>query len=267
MSVLEERLLEAAAIGDLDAVKAIVQTGKANVNHQHKMNGWTALHWAAKRKHSVVVAYLITSGSDENLADFSGRLPGDVTDDPEVRNLLKVSESQLPPSSRNNGLSFTPNYLRNPTIPKDDYYVPEPDCSSNRQAPNRRVSSLDRRFQDVSTSPATSVVASEPPSVVHNLPNYQEPSQSPNPNCAQRHQNPTKILKLKVEGERDFIEADLPLEEMNMNSLMTLVSSELRVNHSFIKYLRKLPDTKMRRDIDVARLNNYQEIEVVLLNN
>ena len=37
MSVLEERLFEAAAIGDLDAVKAIVQTGKANVNHQHKV--------------------------------------------------------------------------------------------------------------------------------------------------------------------------------------------------------------------------------------
>ena len=37
MSVLEERLLEAAALGDLDAVKTIVQTGKANVNHQHKV--------------------------------------------------------------------------------------------------------------------------------------------------------------------------------------------------------------------------------------
>ena len=61
--------------------------------------------------------------------------------------------------------------------------------------------------------------------------------------------------------------ADLPLEEMNMNSLISLVSSELRLNHGYIKYLRKLPDTKLRRDIDVARLNNYQEIEVVLLNN
>ena len=35
--MLEERLFEAAAIGDLDAVKTIVQTGKANVNHQHKV--------------------------------------------------------------------------------------------------------------------------------------------------------------------------------------------------------------------------------------
>ena len=72
---------------------------------------------------------------------------------------------------------------------------------------------------------------------------------------------------LQVEGERDFIEADLPLEDMNMAALLSLVSAELRVNHTYIKYLRKLPDTKLRRDIDVARLNNYQEIEVVLLQN
>lgn len=262
-------------MGDLDAVKMIVQSGKVNVNNQHKMNGWTALHWAAKRNHSVVVAYLITSGSDENLADFSGRLPGDVTDDPEVRSLLKVSEAQPQPARNSSSLAFTPNYIRNPVVHKDDYYIPEPDSSRGGQAVNRRLSD-NRRFHDVSTSPATSAAGS--PMLPNNMsggggrldsslsnlvPN--EPTQS-TPNSAHRT-NPTKILKLKVEGERDFIEADLPLEDMNMNALMSLVSSELRVNRSYIKYLRKLPDTKLRRDIDVARLNNYQEIEVVLLQN
>ena len=37
MSVVEDRLREAASLGDLDAVKMIVQSGKANVNHQHKV--------------------------------------------------------------------------------------------------------------------------------------------------------------------------------------------------------------------------------------
>ena len=171
------------------------------------MNGWTALHWAAKRNHSVVVAYLITSGSDENLADFSGRLPGDVTDDPEVRSLLKVSETQ-PPAPRNSSLPFTPNYIRNPVVHKDDYYIPEPDSSrgggGSGQAVNRRLSD-NRRFHDVSTSPATSAAGS--PMLLNNMsanrldsslsnlvPN--EPSQS-TPNSAHRT-NPTKILKLKA---------------------------------------------------------------------
>ena len=56
------------------------------------MNGWTALHWAAKRNHSLAVAFLISSGADDSLTDVNGALAGDVTNDPEIRKMLKNTE-------------------------------------------------------------------------------------------------------------------------------------------------------------------------------
>ena len=74
------------------------------------------------------------------------------------------------------------------------------------------------------------------------------------------------VFFFQLEGEKDFVEADLRWENLHMSALLSLVSSELDVNQSFIKYLRKLPNTRLRRDIDVMRLTDYQEIEVVLIN-
>ena len=75
----------------------------------------------------------------------------------------------------------------------------------------------------------------------------------------------SRVLKLRIEGERDFIEADLALDnDLNMRALFDLVTLELEIKPERIKYLRKLPNTKLRRDCEIRRFVDYQEIEAVL---
>ena len=52
----EEKLREAACYGDWEAIERMIANDKdIDINSQNKVNGWTALHWAAKRKHIIVV--------------------------------------------------------------------------------------------------------------------------------------------------------------------------------------------------------------------
>ena len=52
---------------------------------------------------------------------------------------------------------------------------------------------------------------------------------------------------------------------MNYNNLISVICSELNIKSEKIERLRKLPDTKLRKDSDVQRLEDYTELEVVLL--
>ena len=47
---MDEELREACAIGDETKVQLLIGQG-AHVNSANKVNGWTALHWAAYRGH------------------------------------------------------------------------------------------------------------------------------------------------------------------------------------------------------------------------
>ena len=68
---MEEKLREASCFGDLDSLVLLLQQG-ADVNAQHKINGWTALHWAAKRNNMRIVETLLTNGADRNLYTSKG---------------------------------------------------------------------------------------------------------------------------------------------------------------------------------------------------
>ena len=53
---IDEKLREAACYGDWEAIGRMIANDKdIEINSQNKVNGWTALHWAAKRKHIKVV--------------------------------------------------------------------------------------------------------------------------------------------------------------------------------------------------------------------
>ena len=114
------------------------------------MNGWTALHWAAKRNRSLVVALLQVSGADDRLADFSGKLAGDVTDDPDIRKMLKVSSAQDEHHQNGVGgstsLPIQPNYLRHPLVRPEEYYA-QPDDSLASAESRRRHQSREPRLQ------------------------------------------------------------------------------------------------------------------------
>jgi hypothetical protein len=59
----------------------------ADINSQHKMNGWTPLHWAAKRNHLDCVELLLSRGADKLITTPKGELPAHLTTN---KNVLKV---------------------------------------------------------------------------------------------------------------------------------------------------------------------------------
>lgn len=73
---MEEKLREAACFGDIDSLQILLRQG-VKVNDKHKMNGWTALHWAAKRNEAQVVKVrklnknIITFCLDNFVSDFA----------------------------------------------------------------------------------------------------------------------------------------------------------------------------------------------------
>lgn len=75
------------------------------------------------------------------------------------------------------------------------------------------------------------------------------------------------VLKIRVAytDDPDFIEVELPRHSLNYEALLNLMCAELGVDRQRIVRIRKLPNTVVRKDKDVARLTNFQELEMVLM--
>ncbi|XP_017887541.1 ankyrin repeat domain-containing protein 40-like isoform X2 [Ceratina calcarata] len=73
------------------------------------------------------------------------------------------------------------------------------------------------------------------------------------------------VLKIRIADgiDPDFIEVELPQTDLTYQTLIHVCCQELNVDPSHIVKLRKLPNTRLRKDDDVRRLGNFQEIEVV----
>jgi len=74
-------------------------------------------------------------------------------------------------------------------------------------------------------------------------------------------------LKLRVaySTDKDFIEAEINRSELTYAILLEVCCSELGLNSKYVERLRKLPNTWLRKDKDVQRLKDFQEIEVVIV--
>lgn len=73
------------------------------------------------------------------------------------------------------------------------------------------------------------------------------------------------VLKVRVaySPDPDFIEVELPQNDLTYQALVRVCCQELNLGKDQIVKLRKLPNTKLRKDEDIQRLENFQEIEVV----
>ncbi|KAM3848204.1 putative ANKRD40 C-terminal-like protein [Vipera latastei] len=87
-SYLEERLREAAALGNLEEVRILVRNGVA-VNAQNEVNGWTSLHWACKRNQTHIVKYLLDHGANKGIFTKNRDLAAHLTSKKEIRKLLE----------------------------------------------------------------------------------------------------------------------------------------------------------------------------------
>ncbi|NWS68057.1 ANR40 protein, partial [Crotophaga sulcirostris] len=76
------------------------------------------------------------------------------------------------------------------------------------------------------------------------------------------------VLKVRIQNpnlrENDFIEIELDRQELTYQELLRVSCRELGVNPEHVQKIRKLPNTMLRKDKDVARLQDFQELELVL---
>merc|ERR1719187_1275277 len=124
---LQSRSSEAACFGDIDGVKELMGKG-VNVNSQHDINGWTALHWAAKRNHLNIVNLLCNHGADKNIPTNKGEVAAQLTGEGVIKVLLNSvkpgatagrSPSPPPPKpqvKKERELPIVPNYIRSPVL-------------------------------------------------------------------------------------------------------------------------------------------------------
>ncbi len=69
-------VVEAAEVGDLEKVKALIKQGRSiNERQSNARFGWTPLIAAIFQDETNVVHYLIESGADPNLGDKNGQTP------------------------------------------------------------------------------------------------------------------------------------------------------------------------------------------------
>ncbi|CAD1468820.1 unnamed protein product [Heterotrigona itama] len=73
------------------------------------------------------------------------------------------------------------------------------------------------------------------------------------------------VLKIRIAdaSDPDFIEIELPQNDLTYQALIRICCQELNVDPNQIVKLRKLPNTRLRKDEDIQRLQNFQEIEVI----
>ena len=88
------------------------------MNSQHDINGWTALHWAAKRNHLNIVNKLLNHGADKAIKTNKGEVPASLTSENVIKVLLSasVNTNSSPAPVKEEKLAITPNYIKNPVL-------------------------------------------------------------------------------------------------------------------------------------------------------
>ncbi|KAB0344105.1 hypothetical protein FD754_021031 [Muntiacus muntjak] len=301
----QERLREAAALGDFREVQKLVESG-VDVNSQNEVNGLTCLHWACKRSHGQVVSFLLISGADKDILTTKGEMPVQLTSRREVRKIMGLKkESELP---------FVPNYLAKPAFPF--IYTPASEDSAQLQngdgspplLPPGETPLLGPFPRDHTSSALVQNGDVSAPSAILRTPESTKPGPVCQPPVSQTRslfctvpskppmslepQNGTYagpvpafqpffftgafpfnmqelVLKVRIQNpslrENDFIEIELDRQELTYQELLRVSCCELGVNPDQVEKIRKLPNTLVRKDKDVARLQDFQELELVLM--
>lgn len=232
---LEDSLREACCIGDIEGVEELLNKG-VDVNAKHGINGWTPLHWAAKRGHKVIVSLLLANGAHTAALTTKGETPAALCSNPEVHKLLAMEPGGTTISTESNpDLSITPYYLKHQPL--------------NGRVDLGTSASVRKNTEGTHTN---SVPVTNPVKVGHHV--------------GDSTQNDELVLKVRIanSGDPDFIEVELPRTELSYSRLLRVCCEELGISANQIVRVRKLPDTLVRKDKDVQRFRDFQEIEVVI---
>lgn len=278
MKNMEEKLRENCCMGDEGKVKLLLGKG-VNVNAANCMNGWTPLHWAAKRGHKKIVELLLQEGASKTLKTSKGETAGSLAKNPEIKEMIATAEDVEVETSES--LPIVPNYIKNPGFP----YVESDNAVDEQQ---NLPFGLGRNLKDpesisspvrLSKSPFTDPMTSPPRKTIAmdsgksfteaqhyiNGTSYMTPVQINSPLKNVVIQNEL-VLKVRVANseEDDFIEIELDFVSLTFDNLIKVCCDELGIQPNSIRKVRKLPNTIVRKDKDVARLQEFQELEFVL---
>ncbi|XP_043290039.1 ankyrin repeat domain-containing protein 40-like [Venturia canescens] len=219
--VLEDRLRELAASGDIEGVKELISKG-VNINTQNAVNGWTPLHWACKRGYTLLVAYLLREGANKEIQGSRGETPASISTNPHILDLLTGA----------------------PLFQDTARFQDESEkYTSNFNSKNIQLSPSSR--------PGHARLATLSSMETANIPR----------DCL--------VLKIRLANSKDpdFIEVEIPRRDLNYASVLQVCCIELNLQPRLIERVRKLPNTRLRNDADVRRLQDFQEIEVVTHSN
>ncbi|XP_017524976.1 ankyrin repeat domain-containing protein 40 isoform X2 [Manis javanica] len=297
----QERLREAAALGDIREVQKLVESG-VDVNSQNEVNGWTCLHWACKRNHGQVVSYLLKSGADKEILTTKGEMPVQLTSRREIRKIMGVEDDDGDdslPQMKESDLPFVPNYLANPAFPFTYTPVTEDSAQLQNGGPSTPPAS-----SSANGSPSLSPTG-EPPllgsfpldhtplALVHNGDVSAPPailrtpeSTKPGPVCQPPVSQSRSLFSsvpskppVSLEPQNGTYAGPVPAFQpffftgafpFNMQELVLKVriqNPSLREN-DFIEIeldRQELTYQELLRDKDVARLQDFQELELVLM--
>ena len=242
---LEERLREVCCIGDEKNVQLLVERG-VNINAPNAVNGWTPLHWAAKRGHANIVKYLIKEGVDTAVLTKKGETAAQLASDESIIHLLGADEN-VAVNSSNEALPIVPNYLRNP----DFFYAQKTLNNEPEKWDNRERGDLHRANPKVS--------------VTYERHETKDPSHYSTSLGTQKDDEFVLRLRIADAEETDFIEVDFDRSNMTFQNFQAVCCVELGIEAvNDVQKIRKLPNTIVRNDRDVKRLLSFQEFEVVL---
>ncbi|XP_040437763.1 ankyrin repeat domain-containing protein 40-like [Falco naumanni] len=324
---LEERLREAAALGDVAEVRRLLGAG-ADINSRNEINGWTCLHWACKRNQAAVVRCLLSAGADPRALTAEGQRAAQLSSRADIRSILGEEETECQ-ETKDLNLPIVANYLASPAFPY--VYTEEgiPDGLAESQNESASISSasqgetspcssatqvesicthtscnseddgpaLDAAEQLPTPSAASAAPQGSPPALrngpacqppLPHSPGLLAPAASKQAVPLQTDSSPTGpapafqpffftgtfpynmqelVLKVRVQNLRDndFIEIELDRQELTYRDLLRVSCCELGVNPEQVEKIRKLPNTLVRKDKDVARLQDFQELELVLV--
>lgn len=386
---LNEQLRENCCNGYSHEVLKCIESG-AGVNSRNKVNGWTALHWAAKRGHDNIVLMLLKHGANPKIENNKGELPIDLASREDIKRLLlldvrnsadgpsgekihknEVNQQEQKEESSRTGIagkvSFVPGYLANPVFPYavaagNPILTQAVAPSSSKTGDNKEPSVL---FPGYLAKPVIMTASSKPfPESLEDSPTNEKKVETPvlvpgyiaNPmipyamatgsalsgneddksieaagnespvnfvpgylmeankddvpndfkqifvphvqqlgslvntyvNSMKSLEKPVEyrmynsckttpvatvfmsgpvselVIKARICGENDFFEVELNSKYLTYDELVNVCCKELNINRSQVNKVRKLPNTIIRRDKDVKRLQPYQELEVIL---
>nr|XP_026691734.1 ankyrin repeat domain-containing protein 40-like [Ciona intestinalis] len=131
-----EQLRECCSLGDVTKVQILINSG-VNVNSQNPVNGWTALHWAAKRNHCDVIKLLLENGANKEMLNKDGKSPRELTTNPDVLALLGHNVIIKESVQQESKTTFVPNYLANPPFIYSQQQHQQPNKQQHQQ-PNKQ---------------------------------------------------------------------------------------------------------------------------------